>query len=73
MRKGGYLMINGYACKVVNMSTAKTGKHGGAKVGYFLFRLPARMAMGPVARAAMVWVTLGTRWMFAPSMRSLCV
>ena len=32
MRKGGYLMINGYACKVVNMSTAKTGKHGGAKV-----------------------------------------
>ena len=53
MRKGGYLMINGYACKVVNMSTAKTGKHGGAKVGYFLFRLPSRMEMGPVARAAM--------------------
>jgi hypothetical protein len=32
VRKGGFILINGYACKVVNMSTAKTGKHGGAKV-----------------------------------------
>merc|ERR1711865_982335 len=31
IRKGGYLMIKGKACKVRDVSTSKTGKHGHAK------------------------------------------
>merc|ERR1712199_6672 len=31
-RKGGYILIKGFPCKVVSMSTSKTGKHGHAKV-----------------------------------------
>ena len=30
-RKGSHLMIKGHACKIVDMSTSKTGKHGHAK------------------------------------------
>ena len=30
-RKGGFLMIKDRACKIVDMSTSKTGKHGHAK------------------------------------------
>eukprot|EP00048_Salpingoeca_helianthica_P014339 m.221205 g.221205 ORF g.221205 m.221205 type:complete len:160 (+) comp15739_c0_seq1:78-557(+) len=32
LRKGGFVMIKGRPCKVVDMSTSKTGKHGHAKV-----------------------------------------
>lgn len=32
LRKGGFVMIKGHACKIVEMSTSKTGKHGHAKV-----------------------------------------
>merc|ERR1712058_161954 len=32
LRKGGFVMIKGKACKIVDMSTSKTGKHGHAKV-----------------------------------------
>lgn len=32
LRKGGNVMIKGRPCKVVEMSTSKTGKHGHAKV-----------------------------------------
>jgi translation initiation factor 5A len=31
IRKGGYIMIKGCACKVKDVSTSKTGKHGHAK------------------------------------------
>jgi len=31
VKKGGYVMLKGYPCKVVDLSTAKTGKHGAAK------------------------------------------
>lgn len=30
-RKGSFLMINGHPCKIIEMSTSKTGKHGHAK------------------------------------------
>jgi len=32
LRKNGYVCINNRACKIVEMSTSKTGKHGHAKV-----------------------------------------
>ena len=32
LRKNGYVMIQKRPCKIVNMSTSKTGKHGHAKV-----------------------------------------
>merc|ERR1711964_800792 len=31
LRKGGYAMLKGHPCKVVEISTSKTGKHGHAK------------------------------------------
>lgn len=34
LRKGGYVMIKDKPCKVMEMSTSKTGKHGHAKVHY---------------------------------------
>ena len=32
IRKGGYIMIKDHPCKVSDVSTSKTGKHGHAKV-----------------------------------------
>ena len=32
LRKGGFVVLKGHPCKVVDMSTSKTGKHGSAKV-----------------------------------------
>lgn len=34
IKKGGYIMIKGHPCKVVNVSTSKTGKHGHAKCNF---------------------------------------
>ncbi|KAL7716010.1 Eukaryotic translation initiation factor 5A [Entamoeba marina] len=34
LRKNGYVCIKGRPCKIVEMSTSKTGKHGHAKVTY---------------------------------------
>ncbi|KAG7397712.1 hypothetical protein PHYBOEH_000332 [Phytophthora boehmeriae] len=34
IRKGGFIMIKGHPCKVVNVSTSKTGKHGHAKCNF---------------------------------------
>ena len=31
LRKGDFVCINGFPCKVVDVSTSKTGKHGHAK------------------------------------------
>jgi len=35
LRKNGFVVLKGKACKIVDMSTSKTGKHGHAKVFYF--------------------------------------
>ena len=33
-RKGGYILLKGKPCKIVEMTTSKTGKHGHAKVKF---------------------------------------
>lgn len=35
LRKNGFVVIKGRPCKIVEMSTSKTGKHGHAKVVTF--------------------------------------
>jgi len=32
LRKNGFVVLKGFPCKIVEMSTSKTGKHGHAKV-----------------------------------------
>lgn len=34
VRKGGYILIKDRPCKVIEMSTSKTGKHGHAKINF---------------------------------------
>ena len=34
IRIGGYILIKNRPCKVINMSTSKTGKHGHAKINF---------------------------------------
>jgi len=34
LRKNGFVVLKGKACKIVDMSTSKTGKHGHAKVPF---------------------------------------
>lgn len=35
LRKNGFVVLKGRACKIVEMSTSKTGKHGHAKVMFW--------------------------------------
>ncbi|KAJ1803828.1 translation initiation factor eIF5A [Coemansia sp. RSA 2599] len=34
LRKNGHVVMKGRPCKIIDMSTSKTGKHGHAKVNY---------------------------------------
>jgi translation initiation factor 5A len=34
IKKGGYMMIKGFPCKVLQISVSKTGKHGHAKCNF---------------------------------------
>lgn len=39
IRKGGYIMIKGQPCKVSDVSTSKTGKHGHAKCNFVAYNI----------------------------------
>ena len=52
LRIGHFLCIDGRPCKVVEMSTAKTGKHGSAKAnirGQDIFTLKMKEFIGPTS------------------------
>ena len=34
LRKGGYVMLRGYPCKIMEMSAAQPGKHGHSKIHF---------------------------------------
>ena len=55
IRKGGFIMIKGNACKVSDVSTSKTGKHGHAKchfvaIDIFTGKKARRTSPPPAAR-----------------------
>lgn len=37
LRKNGHVLLKGKPCKIVEMSTSKTGKHGHAKVTAIIY------------------------------------
>ncbi|MEM0340368.1 MAG: translation initiation factor IF-5A [Acidilobaceae archaeon] len=51
LKKGSFIVIDGEPCKIVDMSTAKTGKHGSAKahvVAIGVFTGQKRTLIAPV-------------------------
>ena len=34
LKKGAHVLIKGFPCKIIDISTSKTGKHGHAKANY---------------------------------------
>lgn len=51
LRKNGFVVLKGRPCKIVEMSTSKTGKHGHAKVNKIcLSSLSLRVMSGFVSR-----------------------
>jgi len=47
LRKNGFVVLKGRPCKIVEMSTSKTGKHGHAKVrsSCTLYGLPSLLCI----------------------------
>ena len=46
LRKNGFVVLKGRPCKIVEMSTSKTGKHGHAKVSGSAACPPPRAGVG---------------------------
>ena len=63
LRKNGHVVIKGKPCKIVEMSTSKTGKHGHAKVGWleggYIHR---REGGGSSLGCAMLWCGRVCSW-----------
>jgi translation initiation factor 5A len=65
IRKGGLIMIKGQPCKVVEVSTSKTGKHGHAKCNFIatnIFNSKKLEDMLPSTHGTTVPVVLRTEY-----------
>merc|ERR1712153_140474 len=66
IRKGGYIMIKGKACKVKDVSVSKTGKHGHAKCKFLandIFTGNTCEELCPSTHSIDVPVVTKTNWM----------
>lgn len=65
IKKGGYMMIKGKACKVLSISVSKTGKHGHAKCNFLavdIFTGKKLEDMVPSSHGTTVPVVVRTDW-----------
>eukprot|EP00574_Skeletonema_japonicum_P002489 CAMPEP_0201726614 /NCGR_PEP_ID=MMETSP0593-20130828/10001_1 /ASSEMBLY_ACC=CAM_ASM_000672 /TAXON_ID=267983 /ORGANISM="Skeletonema japonicum, Strain CCMP2506" /LENGTH=159 /DNA_ID=CAMNT_0048218137 /DNA_START=61 /DNA_END=540 /DNA_ORIENTATION=+ len=65
IKKGGYIMIKGKPCKVLNISVSKTGKHGHAKCNFNavdIFTGKKLEDMVPSSHGTTVPVVVRTEW-----------
>ena len=63
LRKNGHVVIKGHPCKIVEMSTSKTGKHGHAKVGLNNCSLYLASWVVPAWKSGVcVWLANVTSW-----------
>ena len=65
LRKGGYAMLKGFPCKITEISTSKTGKHGHAKsniTGLDIFTGKKYVDLSPTSHTMYVPVIKNTEW-----------
>jgi len=65
IKKGGYIMIKGKPCKVLNISVSKTGKHGHAKCNFTatdIFTGKKLEDMVPSSHGTTVPIVTRTEW-----------
>ena len=65
IRKGGYIVIKNRPCKVVSVSTSKTGKHGHAKLSITATDVAAGRKIERNLRADERVTVPGKRWLMA--------
>jgi len=65
VKKGGFMMIKGKACKILSISVSKTGKHGHAKCNFLavdIFTGKKLEDMIPSAHGTTVPIVVRTDW-----------
>ena len=65
LRKGGYAMLKDFPCKIVDISTSKTGKHGHAKsniTGIDIFTGKKYIDMTPTSHNIYVPIVTNMTW-----------
>merc|ERR1711998_806469 len=65
VKKGGFLLVKGFPCKVVDIKTSKTGKHGHAKCVFTaldIFTNKKYEMMSPSTHTIQVPVVKRTTW-----------
>jgi len=65
IKKGGFMVVKGRPCKVLNISVSKTGKHGHAKCNFLvqdIFNGRKYEDMVPSTHGALVPIVTRTEW-----------